>query len=507
MTATLLSAVFLVAVAAGTDVKPDEPARAPSDFVVFDSDRAGAYFVARSLKEDHDKLLDRIGSLRDDVVEARVDAATARAELAELQAKLDALRKKIEGSRVYIAGAVVHTAVEKKTIPVPADGRLLIDAADVDLRAWNGPDVRFAVEKTVLAEPGKSPDNDMADIRLEIERIAPEKVFGYDLDMAKRPEGKARWAEFPFRAFTEGEFTRVRLGGLVGQEGNRMMSLKLVNKEGAGEHRGEWRRRGRLVVYLPKCKTVGVIGGLAGFRVSGVEADVVIRGEGDRDYSAKYEVTDLNGSLVAENFAPHRIAGVAGNVKVTATAFAENTGNAHDQSGVTSYSPPPRTVEYSGIRGDFTGRFVAATATLADISGRVDLRVDFGRIVWRIDATPAAKDHRILTEAATVTLALGPDAKLPDETNLLTECGNARLRRDEISRLFDTLSYSAEGADGRMHAWHGFRRRPAGRNEGLHGFETSERMAAVLAGESRAPGLDILSRGGTITVHRAGKPE
>jgi len=67
-----------------------------------------------------------------------------------------------------------------------------------------------------------------------------------------------------------------------------------------------WRRQAKLVLYVPKCGRIGVRGGLAGFKMEGVNAPVSVVGEGDRDYEASYEVSKLTGSLSADSIEIHR---------------------------------------------------------------------------------------------------------------------------------------------------------------------------------------------------------
>jgi hypothetical protein len=119
-----------------------EPPRAPADHVIFDTDRAGAYFIARPLKEEYDALLKRLATLREALAQARIDSTTAHREIDVLQEKLGELRGRIDATRLYIAGAPVHTRSETKTVPIGENDLLLIDAPNVEIRGGDGPEIK-----------------------------------------------------------------------------------------------------------------------------------------------------------------------------------------------------------------------------------------------------------------------------------------------------------------------------------------------------------------------------
>src|SRR3990170_784810 len=69
-------------------LRADEPlklqAEAPPDHAVLDSTLGGAYFVAKDLKEQYDKLLDRVEKLKSDVKDGRLPADEALRQIGEL---------------------------------------------------------------------------------------------------------------------------------------------------------------------------------------------------------------------------------------------------------------------------------------------------------------------------------------------------------------------------------------------------------------------------------------
>src|SRR4051812_28328618 len=89
LTITLFTAPILADDA--PKAKPGPP-RAPAGYVIFDSDDAGADFIARPLMDQYDGLIQTLADLRTKIDEAKIDGASARREVDRLQAELKTLR-------------------------------------------------------------------------------------------------------------------------------------------------------------------------------------------------------------------------------------------------------------------------------------------------------------------------------------------------------------------------------------------------------------------------------
>ena len=111
--------------------------RAPADFQIVSSDRAGAYFIARPLKDRYDKLVGQLATLRRDIAEARITSDEARGRVDQLSKELQALKQQIEQAKIYISGANVHNAKTTESFAIAADDFLLVDASNVELRGWD----------------------------------------------------------------------------------------------------------------------------------------------------------------------------------------------------------------------------------------------------------------------------------------------------------------------------------------------------------------------------------
>ena len=114
----------------------------------------------------------------------------------------------------------------------------------------------------------------------------------------------------------------------------------------------------------------------------------MVEGEGDRDYRARFEVADLGGPLTASGIPIHRIDGVAGDVSILATAYAEDVGTSHGPDGVAMRPVPPKESAYEDVRGDLRVRACRVDLTLEGIAGRVDVENDFGTTRWRCRPAP-----------------------------------------------------------------------------------------------------------------------
>ena len=86
----------------------------------------------------------------------------------------------------------------------------------------------------------------------------------------------------------------------------------------------------------------------------------MVQGTGNRDYQARYEVTDLGGSLTTSGIPIHHIDGVKGDVSILATAYGENINTSHGPDGVTMRPVRPQESSYKDIQGNLRARFCRA---------------------------------------------------------------------------------------------------------------------------------------------------
>lgn len=505
----LLLAVLVVpllasanAPAADTEAKT-APAVAPADYDLFESDRAGAFFVPKTLKTRYDALLERLAALRERIDQAKIGGADARKEVEALQAELAALRTDIDKVKLYIPGAAVHTESISDDIPFDPAQFLLVECGSVEIRGGEGLNIHATLEKTVLSEPGGDPKPDFTGIKLAHRVVLGAKHFGYYATMRNREDGKKDWERFPFKDFVDRAFLHLTIEGLNHEQGNRWINLEMKNADGAGQQRGDWRRHAKLVVEVPRCNKVGVVGVLGGFKVVGLQAALVVQGGGDRDYDATYEIENLDGTLDAANVPFDRVTGATGDVSIDATAYAGTGSTTHDDHGVTVRPAVSREWAYDGIAGSLKVRTTRAGLQIGRVGGRIDVENDFGRTELTSDAPLPAKDHRIVSQSGTIEIRLSEQAVAKSGLALFTECGTIRLApetdRGLDEKMYTTSGDSFGGGDGVRRSWHGFTN-VAG--DGRGSFDVLARVGAALHGEPRTPGLDIINRGGTIVLAR-----
>ena len=305
LTLTLVLAAGL-APASGDEPKSKKETRpqAPGDYRIFEQDMAGAYFIARPLMEKYNTLRKRVAGLRADIEGARIDSASARGEVAALQEELNDLLKTIDRAKLYIPGATVHKRTETTHVPIQPDDLLLVDCEDLNVRGWDGPDVQCVLEKTVLDDDSGKVADDFAGIELVTRKGSGKEFFGFYLDVRDLPKFKenedmqSELRRFVFPDFLGREFAYITVKGLVYQEGNRQIDVTVRSERGDGFSASQWRRHATLTLLVPRCKRVGIRGGLGRLKVRDLNAGLSVLGQGNRNYTAVYEVANLGGSLI-----------------------------------------------------------------------------------------------------------------------------------------------------------------------------------------------------------------
>jgi len=478
---------------------------APGDAAIFARDRAGAYFIARPLKEKYDSLQKRVGALRTDIREAKIDSAMAHSQITALQAELKDLLQRIDATKLYIPGAKIQTRIETITTPIADNDLLLIDCENVEIQGWNGPRIECVLEKTVLDEDGTKFDADFAGIKLVTRKATGNEFFGFYKAMASRPgeREKALWNGFIFKEYIDHDLSYITVEGLTFQEGNRNISLEVRSEKGDGSRSSQWRRNAKLRLRVPRCRLVGVRGALGGFRVQDLNTSLSVLGEGNRDYSTIYAVSNLLGSFAADNIPIHRLDGIRGNVSVMDMAYEENRSGGLGPDGQTSRSESPKGSTYRDIHGDLTARFCRADLTLEQIEGRIDVQNDFGNIDWIVNKKLGQnQDHRLVSQSGSIEIRLDDKALGDLKMSLFTECGILHLANGVEG--FESLMFNSIEGDVVRRYWQAQIRSKENDNLGRR-VETFQRVADALYGRPRKPGVDVISRAGTITVTPVGK--
>ena len=329
-----------------------------------------------------------------------------------LQSEIDETLREVEKTKLHIPGATLQNRAVAKTIPLGASDLVFIEAENVEIHGGEGAELKCVVKKTVLGEFDKAQDlsAEFDGVELVIRKSTGKELFGFYKTAAERPDLKAQYDQFPFKPLLDREFTVVTMKGLSYEEGNRQINVESSSETGQGTMGSQWRRHAKLIVTVPKCQGVAIQGGLGGLRVHALNGSLMIQGTGNRDYSARYQVTDLGGSLTTSGIPIHEISGVTGDVSIINTSYAEDTVTSHGPDGVSIRPVAPKPSFYKGIRGSLQVDFCRADLTLEDVGGRVDVQNDFGKTVWRTARAIAATDHRIISQSGAIEMSLPPKA-------------------------------------------------------------------------------------------------
>ncbi|HWE95037.1 MAG TPA: hypothetical protein VG269_13810 [Tepidisphaeraceae bacterium] len=502
---------------------PQVEAKAPDKTVVLRHTRGGAWFVSEPLKDEYDKLLARVGALRADLDAERITGAEAQRELENLQFQLSKLRDRIEKEKVLVSPVKVHEQSETTLFDLAPSRMLVITADNVRVVGWDGPQVKCVLDKTVLAPDDKPVDADLAGLKVvhhqgvapdvvgksAAERQADEAKFlaspdGAKLTPAQRESRKKFVEEIAdsysiYRDFQGKEIDTVEIDGLTYEQGNRQIEVKITSPNGGESLGGDWQRHAALTVYIPQCNAVALLGCLVNLDVKGLHSALVITrtGSQNRDYNGQFAIRDVHGPVTIDNAPIDVIEGVHGNVTISGTMELANTGTTHENGERTSYTPPPRTLTCGNIEGDLTGWFIRSDLKLKAITGRIDVRNDFGDTTLQVDNPLPQSPHRIVSESGKVEvhLAKGVLGKLPLQA--LTNCGTVRTNAPQ-TMLEETNFSLGRDYTGAAHAWRGMK--SAIKEEPGSFFEAGDRLGAVLQGKERSPGFDLISRGGIVKV-------
>jgi hypothetical protein len=504
-TALVAFAAFLfVAAEVGAEQQENERPQAPAGYSIFESDMAGSWFVAKPLKEKYDNLRKRVGELKLEIDGAQIDETTARREIDRMQSEIDETIREIDKAKLYVPGATVRSRAVDKSVPLAKGDLLFVEAENVEIRGGDGPEMHCAVKKTVLGDLGREQDltADFEGIELVVRKTSGKEMFGFYKDAALRPDLKHFYVQFPFKPFLDREFTVVTIKGLTYEEGNRQVQISVKSEQGDGRVGSEWRRHAKLILTVPKCQGVGVRGALGGFRAHALSSPLSVEGSGNRDYQTRYDAVDLRDSFTASNIPIHRIDGVKGDVSIVDTAYAENSGTSHGPDGVAMRPYPPRESSYRNIQGDLRVWCCRADLTIENVEGRVDIANDFGKTVWRAVRPIAGSDHRIVSQSGAIDVRFAPAALGKLALALFTECGAVRLPQGDSG--FQSLLGTVNTVEGTSRYWRGFFSAKAEERAGELMLSFRTRIPAAARGEKRPPGIDIISRAGTITCEPIG---
>lgn len=499
--------------------------KAPPDHAILKSTRDGAYFVAKELKEEYDKLVAQVRTLRDELRNEQIGSADALTRMRLLQERLQALRTEIEARKVLVAPVKTHVQEEVTMFDLGPDRLLVITADNLNVEGWDGPGVKCVLEKTILAPDDEPVDDHLKGLKVvhdhgralgivgktQAEWDVEEEAYlaspdGKKLDEAQRASRHKFVQEIAdsyriYRNLQGKQVDTIEVTGITGEQGNRQISVRVESPNGGAMLGGHWQRHAALTVYVPRCQSLVLRGCLVHLDVRDVEAPVIVTRSGshDRDYDGTFGIHNVKGSLTVNNAPLDVIEGVQGDISIESTMELANTGTQHEGGQRHFYTPPPRQLVCRDITGDFSAWFSRVDLQLYRITGKIDVRNEFGDTFLAIDQPLVEASHRVFSQSGRVEVSMKPDSLGSLPVQVLTSCGS--IRTNTTQQMFDSTSFSTGSSpDGTGREWRGMKSRRKGDEQGMHFFEGMERLNAVLTGAPRGPGFDVINRAGAVIV-------
>jgi len=520
--AAMLLAAVLSPPTQGQEI-PKARAQAPANHALLKGGLGGGYFVTKALREKYDRLVREVAALEAEIDAGGIAEADAAREIHRLIEDLNQTRADIEKQKVFVPAAKVRTRSETTTFDLGSERCLLICAGKVRIEGWDEPRVKCVLDMTVLSAGDQPADDQFKALKIVHQhRRAPERVgkTREELEAGQKAQDSAPGARPPdqkqldsrrkfnekylascslFRPLQGKEIDLLEIEGLTYEQGNRQVRFEVESAGGEDFHGADWQRHASLTIYVPPCRIVAVLGGLGGLDVESLQASMVVRGTESRDYHAVSKILHLQGSLAVEGVPIQMLADVEGDVSITLTAPSEDSGVRHEGNMRTAYIARPDTLECGDIRGNLRARICRANLVAGKILGTIDVKNEFGETFFRADNDQpmANKAHRIVSESGRIEVVLPGNLTGAIPLAALTECGTVRtIGADDT---LENVQFTTHSGDQQVtRTWRGFATR---QNAAAPSMALFERPAEVLLGKERSPGLDLISRAGSIRIH------
>jgi hypothetical protein len=512
-----------------TSLRADEQrvstAQAPPRQDVLQFAGGGVYYVAKSLKERRDRLIEQLQSLKTHVDEADISGDEALKRLASLKSDLESLQKQLDENKMFVTPFKKSTQTDTVTFDLGAEKLVVITADDVRVESWAGPDVKCFLEKTVFTagdEPAEPQLKALAVVherghfpnivgRTVAETEADVKKFldspeGSKLSPAVRASRKAWMSQIDenyaiFRAFQGKGIDRIGIKGTE-YEQNRSIAFQTTSEGGAGMLGSTRQRHVKLTVFLPPCNAVALRGCMVGLHVQGLKTSLVVvnTDSRDRDFEGRFEILDHVGPIQLQHVPIQKIDHVQGDVRLMLTDEFSGGGTTSQGDWRILFPGAPQELVCSNITGGFSAWCGRISLKLAGLVGPIDVRNEFGDTVVTLDPSTPVESHRVVSESGRID-AIVPRALL-NRLDLFAATSHGNVETNAGRDLLEELLISTSGPELSVRRdWHEFLSKSA--KESLRrrpDLSIYERVALALAGKKRVPGFDFISRGGTVAI-------
>ncbi|HEV3303492.1 MAG TPA: hypothetical protein VG055_27830 [Planctomycetaceae bacterium] len=515
----------------GQIVRAEEPkyptAQAPPNYAVLKFAGGGVYYVAKDLKTRRDRLIEQMRSLKNQVDDADISGDEALRQLSKLKHDLDSLQKLVDERRVFVTPYKLNKQTDTVTFDVGPQKFVVITADDLKVESWAGPGVKCVLEKTVLTVGDESAEPQLKALqvvhrhsrapqivgRTDEEITADERKFfdspdGRKLNATQRASRKKFVRQIAesysiYRDFQGKEIDSIAIQGTEYDQ-NRSIVFETKSEGGEGTGGSTRQRHVKLTVFLPPCKSVALRGCLVGLLVQDLKTSLIITNSDsrDRDYEGRFEIRNHVGPVRVEHVPIQKITNVQGDVRLLLTEEFANSGTSFHGNWRLMYVSPPNELLCADIAGSFTAWCGRMNLRLERLGGQIDVRNEFGDTLLTVDRLFPEQAHRVISEAGRVD-AVMPKSVL-GQLPLLAATNDGRVETNADHDFLEELNVGTPGRElGEYRNWRAFISKSMKRSfqqNPLEFLEIPRRMALALDGEKRSPGLDLISRGGTVAV-------
>jgi len=504
----------------------------------------GVFFVDKTLKDEYDRLLSRMQSIKHDLDNDRIIGTKSLTELKEelkdLQTKLDRLHEEIEKKKTLVSMGEVHKQTETLTFDFGRERLLVVTAKKIRLEGWDGPQVKCVLEKQVIVPDKKkstTDDEQFRSIRLvhkcgvaprivgksSAEREADEQKYlagpeaSYLTDSQRRIHHLVITREGDrYRAFQGKMIDTISIEGLDIDGGNSQIDMQVSggNPDGSRYYIAaqEMQRNASLTVYVPRCEAIALQNCEKGLIVKSVHGDLLVDGRGS--YSKWWvtgQIHDLYGSLMVFDLPINSLSlsAIHGSVRFPPPLTYEYTWASPSAPYSTAGNPNLMSrssmseITCKNVEGDFEASFFLADLHLEGVAGKIDVRNDFGDTTLTAKTMLAKKRHRLFSESGRIEARFPFDEYRSLPIQALTIGGTIS---EGVAGYPSVLSVSQEAtwpaADGTACTWRGMISRLSDtiRIDENDRISRSKMMRAIVNGEDDYPGMDLISRSGTVRV-------
>lgn len=498
----------------------------------------GVFLVDKTLRDEYDRLLFRIRTLKSGLEDDQIGSAGSftelRLELKNLQARLEWLQKEIEKKKTFISLGKVHKQTETVTFDLGPERLLVVTAKNVRVEGWDGPQVKCVLEKQVIVpdkDEGAKADEQLHSIRLvhkhgaapetvgktSAQREAEEKEYLAGPEASRLTEQERSLHRLVrtrkgdrYRAFQGKNVDTVAIEGLGWDEGNSMIDMEI-----SGSNYTCWaqeqRRHASLTVFVPRCEAVALRDCEKGLIVEGVHGNLLV--DGDRvvgpQWNTAFQIHDLHGSLTMFDLWINSLSlsAIHGSVCFPPCLTDENTWqtpSAPYETGNREVGQwmAPRSkslITCQDVGGDFTASFVWADLHVERVAGKIDVKNDFGDTTLIAETALAKTRHRVVSDSGRIEARLTANGLGSLPIRALSICGG--VRADAPLAVVTSQEATWPAADGTAYTWRGMISPVSDRIGDKDAVARCKAVRAVVQGEDASPGLALLSRAGTIRIN------